>query len=1131
MKSKVRSLSLRLGLLLSAIFLAASSGFAQSDSSQITGNVHDASGASIPGAKVTARNEGTGTERQTTTTGEGFYTITNLQPGYYTVSVEAAGFKKYIKKTNKLDASIPLSVEISLEVGAVSESIEVTASTASVQADSATVGKTIEAKQIENMAMNGRNPLLLAQLKPGVQGDAMNRFTFGLNNGLQINGARSQDFLITFDGAVGVRTRSNGTSVGTADVDTVQEVQVLTSNYNAEYGRTSGGQVRIVTKSGGRDLHVTAYEYLRNRELDANTWLRNTTGARKPQNTFNQFGFVVNGPIMVPKVFNTDRSRAFFSFSQEYVRYRQEVTATTTVPTPLMRTGNFSELLSPNPFFAVRTINDPTTGAPFPGNIIPANRVSSNGLALLRAYPDALPGYLSGRNNYFASRSQPENQRKDNLGIDLLPTSNQTIRARWSNYTYHILNGFNNNTDRATTDQSRPNVTGSINHVWTINPTTVNEFLVAASVDRVYTKVNQSTGAYKRSAYGINYPYLFGGAKEIQDKIPTIEINSFGTVDGGPYPSQSTGPIYQISNNTTKIIRNHTLKFGFYFERSGQNDFDQINVSGVPGGTNNQNGRFVFSDGRQGAPNSGLAIANAALGLFDTYAEIGTRAYTPYRGQMYEAFFQDSWKINSKLRIEMGLRYTIMQPYYYSLWNNIAVFDPSKYDPAKAVVLDRATGNVLSGDRYNGIVIPGTGWPKAAIGRVPIASDPSFNRLFSGGSNTFGQLQKNNWAPRFGIAYSINTKTVVRAGGGSFFQRPGVSDGVFLGGQAPFQPFASVTAGNVDNPGGTAGTQFPFYYMTTDPVFKIPRSYQWNTTVEREVGFSTIVTAAYVGRTANNLERTRNLNQLQPGTTQANPGANVNFLRPYKGFAQIDLQENAARSTYHSFQLEANRRFSKGFLVGAAYTLSKSMDNASGRKDLLWNAYNDKNFWGASSFDNRHMFQINFVYELPFYRTSGNAVARMVLGGWQTSGNYQWQTGKPFSITTGDDFAGTGTGTQPWEITSAASYPRQFAQGSADPAKWIQVTAAKPVAGTFSTTQNRNMFYNPGFNNFNMSAFKNFRFQERHNVQLRAEFFNLPNHPNWSGVDTNPNNATFGKVTQKTQTAPRNIQLALRYTF
>jgi hypothetical protein len=510
---------------------------------------------------------------------------------------------------------------------------------------------------------------------------------------------------------------------------------------------------------------------------------------------------------------------------------------------------------------------------------------------------------------------------------------------------------------------------------------------------------------------------------------------------------------------------------------------------------------------------------------------------------MFEFFVQDSWKATSKLRLELGVRYTIMQPYYYSLWRNMAVFDPSRYNPANAVAMDPRTGNVLSGDRYNGVVIPGTGWPDAAIGRVPIAGDASFDRLFSGDDKTFGRLQKNNWGPRIGVAYAITQKDVLRAGFGTFFQRPGVADNVFLGGQAPFQPFVSVANGNVDNPGGTQGVGFPFYFMTQDPVYKIPRSHQWNVTYERELPFSTILTAGYLGRIGTHLERVRNINQLQPGTLQQNPGVNVNALRPYKGFAQIDANENAARSEYNAFQLEANRRFSKGLLLGLAYTYSKSFDNASNRRDIIWNAYDDRNYWGPSNFDARHMLMINYVYELPFFRGS-SGLTQTLLGGWQVSGNTQWQTGTPFSVVSNDDFAGIGgvgsvqinqTGQsnpqngQPWNINGDITYPRQFsAGGAADPARFFAVDVSRPAAGTFSN-QTRNLFYDTSFVNWNISAFKNFRFAERHNLQFRSEFFNFPNHPNWNTPDFVPTSATFGKITAKN--SERNIQLVLRYSF
>jgi len=1122
--------------------------FAQSDNSSISGIVRDPSAAAIANAKVTVRNEGTGFERQITTNEAGFYTATNIAPGYYTITVEAAGFKTSTRTRNKLEAAIPLAVNVDLSVGQINEVVNVEATVAQLNTESATVGKTVEQAQIQNLSLNGRNPLFLAMLKPGVRRGSAAGFSYGLDSGgLTINGGRSQDSLITFDGAVGIRTRANGTSITTADLDTVQEVQVLTANYAAEYGRSGNGQIRMVTKSGGKDFHGTFYEYFRNNKLDANSWTRNRNASTNFAAPFryNQFGYNVNGPVMIPKVFNTNREKLFFLWSQEWVRRRAEDTSFQRVPTELMRNGNFSELLGSNLFYgSPRNIIDPNTGAPFPGNIIPQNRLSPNGIAFLRTYP--MPnGTYQGNNNFFKVRPAWQNQRKDTVAIDVNPTTTQFFKFRHNNYSYTALDSFRSGFDYAITDWSRPNKTATLGHTWTLSPTAINEFLVAASVDRVYIGVDRSEGErYLRSRSGINYPYIFPDRKEIFDKVPTIVIPNVGQIDGGPYPSSSTGPIYQISNNFTKIMSNHTLKFGGQWERSGQNDFDQINVSGVPGGTNNQNGRFEFNDQRPGnAPGSGTGLANAALGLFSAYAEIGPRSFTPYRSHMFEFFGQDSWRVNSKLKLELGFRGTWMNGYYKSLWGNIAVFRPDKYDQSRAAVVDRATGNLISGDRYNGVVIPGSSFPDAGKGRVPAIDSGEFNRLLDGGS-PYPAPNQFDIVPRLGLAYSATQKDVVRMGFGGFISRPGVYDSVFLGGNPPWQPMVSVSNGVADNPGGGARTAFPQFFMTIDPVYRIPRGYNWNLSYQRQLTGDTTVEVGYIGTVGNYLSRERDLNQLPTGTTfqAANSGANVNALRPFKGYANIPMLEHSGRSEYNALQLEVSRRFSKGLLYGFAYTWSKAMDNNSGPRDGFIDVYNQQLNWGKSGNDTRHVAIANFVWDMPFFNSSGRAL-RTALGGWQMSGIMQFQTGAPITIGNGDDYLGIGsTNGKPWNLNGDPNRPQEFAHANANgnytgitnfwftPQVNGQAWATRPANGSLPN-QNRNSigFNNVGFQNWNLSLFKAFRFTERQAVQFRFEAFNWLNHPNWGGVDTNPTSATFGMVTSKS--SERNVMLSLRYSF
>ncbi len=1169
--------SLGFGVVVVLLLVASIRGFAQSDNSQISGFVKDQNGAIVAGAKVSAKSEVREFERNSTTNAEGYYVIPYLPPGLYTVTVEANGFKQFKASNKKLDPNIATKVDVILEPGAVTETVNITASTATVQTETSTVGKLIEGKQVELLQLNGRNPLYLAALKPGVSsGGSLSRFAFGLDSGgFNVNGARAQDTLITFDGAVGIRTRSNGTSIGVADLDSTQEIQILAANYNAEYGRSAGGQIRIVTRSGGKDFHGNFYEYIRNSAFNANDWSRNrNTPANQPcgdplfekashcrPNPFryNQFGYSLSGPVIIPGTgFNQERNKLFWLWGQEWVRFRQGANATVRVPTLKMRQGDFSELLVSNPFFSTaQFVRDPLkTGncnatdqtACFPGNIIPSNRLSPNGIGLLRSSPEPIPGFItSGGSNYFIERPATTDQRKDTLSIDIYPNERHSIRYRMQLYHFLDFSGLFANLDRAPRIFDRPNQTASINWTWSLSPTWISEVLVAASRDQVFIGVDTSNGAFRRTQYGINYPYIFPDRKEIPDKIPTTEINSFQTVDGGPYPAQSTGPIYQVNNNWTNIRGNHTLKFGAYFERAGQNDFDQINVAGTPGGTNNQNGRFVFINGTPGG--TGLAVANAALGLFDTYAEIGARSFTPYRGHMFEWFIQDSWKATPRLRLEFGLRHTIIQP-YYSLWRNMVVFDSKYYDPRNAVTQNPSNGFITGGDiraRYNGLVIPGDSWPPSAAGRVPLVNDQNFGFLFRGEPKQYSDINYDNFQPRVGFAYAIGQggKSVIRAGAGRFLTRLGVSDSVFLGGNPPLQPTASVTFGRVDNPGGVGSNAFPLVITTQERNFRMPEAWTWNVMFERELGFNTTVEVGYVGRRGLHGQRERNLNQLQTGERfrPENAGKNVDVLRPYKGFGIIRVTGNEANSTYHGFQVGATRRFSQGLGFGAAYTLSKSEDDGSAQRDVIPNAYDASTLWGPSDFDRRHVLVVYASWELPIFKDRSRWTGK-AFGGWTLSGTSQWQSGTPFSIGFGDDDAGVGPGSGgQFAIVTGdpklGSSDRAFASNNADNAFWFRTTGAngspiftRPPQGTFNTARVRNLLYRPGVQSHNLGLFKDFSITERHRITFRAEAFNWLNHPNWNTPDTNPRNATFGKVTAKGDfTVPRQLQFALRYSF
>ena len=1150
---------------------------AQSDLGTISGFIKDPSGASVPNAKITVRNK-SGVERQATTNESGYYAMTNVPAGFYTMGVEAPGFQRYESTGNKLDPSATLVIDATLTVGSTNQTVEVSASAVVLQTESASVQKLVTREQIDSLEINGRNPIFMANLVPGTRGGTLANLSFNFSQGpSNINGARTPESLITYDGAPAVRTRSNGTSIGAADVDSTQEIQILTADYAPEFGRSSGGQIRITSKSGSQDFHGAAYEYVRNTIFNANPWQRNavprTTGITAPIH-YNQFGYNIGGPLYIPNHFNTSKNKVFWYWGEEWVRYIFTDTNSLTVPTVLMRQGNFSELLDPSNIFYHKTVVlvDPKTGQPFPGNIIPApgtattgSTASANGLGILNAYP--LPNLttpINGNQNWFFSAQHPQYQRKDTLAVDLNLTDKQRLRFRRVYFTFWEFQPLDGGTNETPKFFDRPNQTNSIDHVWTISPTLVNEVLFSFSLDQVHIPVDQAH-FLDRTTIGLNYPYIFPEGKLIPNRIPTVNMSAFSGLSGGPYPSHSAGPIFDLSDSVTWVKGNHTVKFGGLYEYSGENDNDEINVQACPTCTNNQNGQFLFSDngGKFVRPgyvlaSSGTAAGNAALGLFDSYSEIGHRAYTVFRGSMWEGFAQDSWKARQNLTINYGLRYTVIIP-YHAIWGNMAAFDPSRYNPANAVTIDPATGLITGSPTidqlYNGMVIPGPGFPTSALGRVPEADSGTFNGLFHG-SDHYSDVQWNDVQPRLGIAYQFNNKTVLRVGGGRYFSRLGVSDSIFLGGNPPFQPNASVSFGTVDNPGGTGTNPVPLVVTTQSKAFKNPEAWAWNVTIERELFWKSLLSVGYVARRGLHLQRESDINQPTLAVKAANPGVNLNAIRPFKGFGSIRETDNVANSMYQSLQIAWNRRFSSTFQFGVSYTLSKSMDNGSNQRDVVPDTYDVSMLWGPSEFDARHIVIINYLYQLPFFRKQSGFAGR-VLGGWQISGITQFQTGLPCSVIAPNvDYAGVGQDAnwgcggngQFWVVNGDPKIIGTFGPSG----QWFATTNpdgspifTAPAAGTFNTQRVRNLIYQPGFQNWNMGLFKTIPVNERFRFQFRAEAYNVWNHPNWcansgcsgtTNIGLNPTNTqTFGKVLSKgsgtSGQGERNLQLSLRLEF
>jgi hypothetical protein len=535
--------------------------YGQLDQGQIIANVSDASGAAVANAKVSITNEQTRVRREIATGSDGRAVAPALSPGAYAVEVEASGFKKYTQTGVQVDTASRVSLQLVLDVGAVSESVTVTASTVPIQRETALIGRTIESRQINDLALNGRNPLNLALMKAGVSGGNFNQFnpdSLGANS-FTINGSPATNNAITIDGVYAVRTRSGTATLGVFNVDSIQEVQVLTANYPAEYGRADGGQVRFVSRSGSRDFHGNAFWFFRNSALDANSWTRN--GSPNPDENrrpapfrFNQPGFSIGGPIYWPNKFNRDRNKLFFFWSEEWITFRREQTSTGVVPTERMRRGDFGELLTANPITgSAQIIRDPDSGQPFPGNVIPDSRQSPNGMALLRAFPLPTPGFQQGAQNWITALPSPRNSRKDMIRADAYLGSHR-IAFSGQYYAYDETQPFRGNFDRVGTVLDRPNMTGALSLTSTLRPTLINELTFSAANDIVRI-TNQEGRPFQRSLSGINYPYIFPNTKEVDDKIPTVSITSFSVLDGGPYPASSSGPMYTLTDNMMGCAR------------------------------------------------------------------------------------------------------------------------------------------------------------------------------------------------------------------------------------------------------------------------------------------------------------------------------------------------------------------------------------------------------------------------------------------------------------------------------------------------------------------------------------------------------------------------------------------------
>lgn len=1092
----------RIGLLslltvLVLCFCAADVAQAQYASQQISGFVKDSSGAALAGATVTVRQTATQLERATATSETGYFVIASIPIGVYDVSVEMSGFKKFVQTGLEVTVGSKPEVEAALEVGGVADTVTVTSDAALVESSSGEIGRLITGEQISNLQLNGRNFTQLLALVPGVSTNYRSPTDllggFGSNQGqLNINGGRRGAQSWNIDGADNKDNGGSGNNFVNINPDALAEFKVLTSNYSAEYGQSSGAVVNMALKSGTREFHGTVYEYLRNDAFDARAF--NTLTKQKLR--YNNFGGSIGGPIYIPGKFNADRTKLFFFFSTDFKRLRQGAPTLWTVPTLAQRNGDFSALPP------AQWPRDPLTNQPFPNGIIPAGRFSPNAKRLIDNYP--LPNFTGSGGNFQFTPTNPLDVDQYVVKVDYVRSQNHQFAAHYAKDEFYALQ---NTTNLMVFDRLIPGENSSLKWTWIVSPTLVNTAQFVAS-GNVIQQINFLPNPLladdtTRAGNGITYPPIFGAS----DNIPSINISGFTGLGVRPIDFQNFNTVFQFKDDLSKIVRNHNLKFGALLMRSRKNQDNQPNINGV----------FTFD-----------SLPFALLGTFNNYNEAGRGREGWFRFSQFEFYGLDNWKINRRLSTELGLRYYIFGPQYSAL-NNATIFVPRFYDPARAPQVNPANGQLVAGtgDPVNGLALAGNSIPEAGQERIPNVNDPVIQRLFRGLPDKFLDTS-HVIGPRFSFALDVfgDETTVLRGGYGMTYER--IQGNYIFGAinNPPFVQDATVFGGNVENPTGGAQRLLPQNVGTSFATdLEIPTVQNWSIGVQRKITSDTIAEVSYVG--SNGYHQTRNLrlNQLRVGTLQANPGVNANALRPYRGYADINQLDAGSTFNYHSMQALFRKTFTRGGLVNVAYTWSKAIADVSDFNSTPVDSYNPVLDRGLATYDRPHVFVASYVYPLPFW-LDADAWYKKALGGWELSGVTTMQSGRPLNITVNGDPAGIGTsGNQRPNLIGNPHLPA----GERTAARWFNTAAfAVPAAGTLGNL-GFDALRGPGSQNWDMSLHKSFPITERVRSEFRFEVFNAFNHVNYFAVGTTVGNANFGQITQAMD--PRILQFAVRFEF
>ena len=1127
----------------------------------LTGRITDPSGAVIPQAKIAVRSVSTGINTATETTAEGYYTLPSLMPGRYEVTFSKAGFNTVKQSGVELAVQQIARLDLVMQIGALAEAIEVRSQAVLLDSESATVGQVIGNKQVTELPLLGRNTYALAMLVPGV------RNSQGVNNlvidqistvAYSINGQRANSNEFLLDGAPNTAASQNQPVIN-ANPDMVQEFKVETNSFSAEYGRAAGGVFNVITKSGTNDLHFSAYEFLRNDKLNANDFFANRSGTKRAPFRFNQFGGTLGGPVVIPKLYN-GKNRTFFFVNTEIVRFVQGIIFTSVLPDPRHLTGDLSNARLAdgrlvNVFDPATTVPNAAGGflrLPFPGNVIPGARIDpvARGYSKLIPAPTVLNAPL-GTINY--TRGDGNRVPKDSYSFrgDHNFSDSNRIFARYSyDDTPYIRAPVFGQELKHIAPTAGPQTFTRWNAVMedthTISPSMIGVFRYSASrlinFRRPYSDNFDITSlglpAYLRQGMvdPISLPPITITGYSNTGSVPNIVVG--GLIGATDYIN--FGHTLQTGQATfTKNFTAHTLKFGGEFRAVQFNNLQ----------TSDQAHNFSFSPSWTQGPNPTTAGATVGLALASFLLGIPAGAVNPVPAlamttKFYGFFMQDSWKVTPKLTVNAGVRWDYESP-RTDRFNQLANFDYQATSPIQA----------------SGLTLRG-GLTYVGVGGLP---------------RTNANPDRNNFAPRFGIAYRLDPKTVFRTGGGLFYGHTGGIGGsaapfgtsgflasttivTALDGINPIVKWSDPYPNGFNRPTGSSaglatllGQTIGFY----DRGNVTPYSAQWNFNIQRELPGKIVLETAYAGSRGLKFPENRQFNQLAPeylsqgdalrqlvpnpffgqiavGPLAQRTVARAQLLRPYPHFEGVGSQGASwASSTFHALEMKAEKRYASGVSILASYTWSKLMDfgigpfagevlGASSFQNWM-NIAADKS---PSTLDQTNRFIFNGVYEIPIFK-SGAGPAAKVLGGWQLGGIWSVFSGGPLGISSAvNNTFSQGGGQRPnWSGKNACLV-------NPTPDRWLDSTVfSNPPVYAFGTSPRTfNGCRSDGTKQIDMTLTKNTKIGERLNLQFRTEVFNISNGVRFSTPNQSFGNAQFGSINAQSN-LPRIVQFALKLIY